>query len=72
MSYINFTTTANGILFDLSTMPGAGTSVSKYLFRPSIFHTISKVSAKDNGISYTTAEGTDFNFSYDGTEFAQL
>jgi hypothetical protein len=72
MSHINFTTLANGIKFDLSAIPGAGTTTSKFVFRPSLFHTITKVSVLDDKISYSTAENQDFNFSFDGTEFPQL
>lgn len=72
MSYINFTVLANGIKFDLSNMPGAGTTIPKYVFRPSIFRTITKVDVWDNKISYSTMENKDFNFSFDGTEFNQL
>jgi hypothetical protein len=72
MSHINFTTFPNGILFDLSARTGAGTTVSKFLFRPSVFHTITRVAVFDDRMTYTTAEGTDFNFSYDGAEYPQL
>jgi hypothetical protein len=72
MSCINFTVSANGVLFDLTSMPGAGDTSAKYVFRPSTFHTITRVSAYDLRISYTTVENQDFNFSFDGTEFAQL
>ena len=72
MSFINLTTAANGILFDLSASAGAGTTVAKFVFRPNQFHTITKVEVWDDRMSYTTAEGTDFNFSFDGTTFSQL
>jgi hypothetical protein len=72
MSHINFTTLPNGILFDLSARTGAGTTVSKFLFRPSVFRMITKVAVYDDRMTYTTAEGSDFNFSYDGVTYPQL
>lgn len=72
MSFINFTVTANGILFDPSAMPGAGTTTAKFVFRPSKFHTITRVEVYDGRMAYTTMEDRDFNFSFDGTEFAKL
>ena len=72
MSFINFTKLSNGILFDLSAREGAGTTSAKYVFRPSLFHTITKVEVWDDRMSYTTAEGVDFNFSFDGVGASQL
>ena len=72
MSAINLTALTNGIMFDLSARSGAGTSIAKFVFRPSNFHTITKVEAWDDRMSYTTAEGVDFNFSWDGTDFSKL
>jgi hypothetical protein len=72
MSAINLTALTNGILFDLSARVGAGTTNAKYVFRPSHFHTITKIEFWNNRMSYTTVEGTDFNFSYDGTDFSKL
>lgn len=72
MSFINFTTTANGIHFDLSARAGAGTTTAKFVFRPSMFHTITKVEVWNDRMSYTTVEGADFNFSFDGTLYSQL
>lgn len=69
---INFTAETNGILFDLSARAGAGTIIAKYVFRPSTFHTITRVEVLDDRMSYITAEGMDFNFSFDGTLYAQL
>jgi len=68
MSFINFTTTANGILFDLTSL---GTE-TLYVFRPSVFHTIVRVSVTADRMSYKDSDGQDFNFSFDGTEYAQL
>ena len=72
MSFINFTVTANGILFDLSAMPGAGTTTAKFVFRPSKFHTITRVEVYNDRVFYTTMEDRDFNFSFDGTTYSQL
>lgn len=72
MSFINLTITPKGILFDLSARAGAGTTVAKFVFRPNQFHTITKVEVWDDRMSYTTSEGTDFNFSFDGTMYSQL
>lgn len=69
---INFTTTANGIKFDLSARVGAGISFAKYVFRPSTFHTITKIEVWDNKMAYSTIEDKDYNFSFDGTEYTQL
>ncbi len=72
MSFINFTKLDNGILFDLSARAGAGSTTAKYVFRPSLFHTITKVEVWDSRMSYTTAEGVDFNFSFAGVGATQL
>ena len=74
MSAINLTASTNGIMFDLSARSGAGAGVTiaKFVFRPSNFHTITKVEVWDDRMSYTTAEGVDFNFSWDGTSFSKL
>ena len=72
MSFINFTKLSNGILFDLSERAGAGTTSAKFVFRPSLFHTITKVEVWDARMSYTTIEGVDFNFSFDGVGSSQL
>ena len=68
MSFIDFTTRANGILFDLTSQ---GTE-TLYVFRPSVFHTIVRVSVTSDKMSYKDSDGQDFNFSFDGTEYAQL
>jgi hypothetical protein len=72
MSAINLTKLTNGILFDLSARAGAGTTTAKFIFRPLHFHTITKIEAWGNRMSYTTVEGNDFNFSFDGTLFSEL
>lgn len=61
---INLTKLDNGILFDLSILPNAGVDRPKFVFRPSLFHTIIRVEAWSDRISYLTDEGKDFNFSY--------
>lgn len=72
MSYINFTVLPNGILFDLSAISGSGVTTAKYVFRPSSFHTITRVEVWDNRMAYTTMEDKDYNFSYNGTEYTKL
>ena len=72
MDFINFTVLGNGILFDLSDIPGAGTSTAKYVFRSSSFHTITRVEVWDNKMAYTTMEDRDYNFSFNGTDFTKL
>jgi hypothetical protein len=68
MSFIDFTTRANGILFDLTSQD----TETLYVFRPSVFHTIVRVSVTADRMSYKDSDGQDFNFSFDGTEYAQL
>lgn len=50
---------ANGILFDLTTEPGAGEDKALYVFRPSVFHTITRVAVYNDRIFYTTSEDQD-------------
>ncbi len=69
---INLTKLSNGVLFDLSEMDGAGTTRAKFVFRPSLFHTITRVEVWDDRISYKTAEDADFNFSFDGINYSGL
>lgn len=69
---MNITKLSNGILFDLSARPGAGTTTAKFIFRPSLFHTITRVEVLDDRMSYVTAEGQDYNFSFNGSQFTQL
>ena len=68
MSYINFTTLANGILFDLTATGGN----TLYVFRPSTFHTIVRVSLTTTNMSYQVSDGSDFNFTFDGIGATQL
>jgi len=64
---IKITTLANGILFDLSSIAGAGTTKDKFVFRPATFHTITKVSVRDDFFQYTTIDGEKYSFNYDGS-----
>ena len=72
MSFINVTLETKGILFDLSNRDGAGTSIPKYIFRPSVFHIITRVEVYDDRMVYHTVETQFFNFTFDGTEYVQL
>jgi len=67
---IVITTLANGILFDLSSFAGAGTTRDKYVFRPATFHTITKVSVRDTFMQYVTVDGEKYSFNWDGSEDA--
>jgi len=74
---IVFSKLDNGILFDLSARPNAGQTIEgtiniKKVFRPSTFHTITKVEVHDNGMRYTTIEDADYNFSYNGVGASKL
>lgn len=60
------TKTATGILFDLSAFSGAGTTRDKYVFRPNLFHTITKVSVRDSYMQYVTIDGEKYSFNYNG------
>jgi hypothetical protein len=64
---IVITTMANGILFDLSAMSGAGTTRDKFVFRPSTFHTITKVSVRNDFMQYVTSDGEKYSFNFDGS-----
>jgi len=64
---IVITKLTNGILFDLSAMSGAGTTRDKYVFRPSAFNTITKVSVRNDFMQYNTIDGERFSFNFDGT-----
>jgi hypothetical protein len=68
MDFIDFTVLPNGILFDTSETE----SETLFVFRPSTFHTIVRVSVTVNKMSYKVSDGTDFNFSYNGVGEAQL
>ena len=68
MSFINFTTLANGIMFDLTPLSGN----TLYVFRPSTFHTIVRVSLTTTNMSYQVSDGSDYNFTFDGTGGTQL
>ena len=63
---IVITKLTNGIKFDLSSLSGAGTTRDKFVFRPSTFHTITKVSVRDDFIQYTTVDGEKYSFNYNG------
>lgn len=74
---ITFSKLANGILFDLSARPNAGLTIAnkrnaKKVFRPSVFYTITKVQVYDDGMTYSTAEDEDFNFSFNGVGATKL
>lgn len=62
MSFINFTVLPNGILFDTTELENE----TLFVFRPSTFHTIVRVSVTAEKMSYKVSDGTDFNFSFDG------
>ena len=63
---IVITKLTNGIKFDLSSMSGAGTTRDKFVFRPSTFHTITKVSVRDDFMQYVTVDGEKYSFNWDG------
>ena len=63
---IVITKLTNGIKFDLSSFSGAGTTRDKYVFRPATFHTITKVSVRDNFMQYVTVDGEKFSFNWNG------
>jgi hypothetical protein len=67
---IVITKLTNGIKFDLSSMSGAGTTRDKFVFRPATFHTITKVSVRDDFMQYITVDGEKFSFNWDGSEDA--
>jgi hypothetical protein len=68
MGYINFTTTANGILFDVTNLAGE----TLFVFRPSVFHTITRVSVTNDQMSYKVSDGSDYIFSFNGVGASQL
>jgi len=67
MAAITITTLSNGVLFDLSSFTGAGTTRDKFVFRPATFHTITKVSVRDGFMQYVTVDGEKYSFNWDGT-----
>lgn len=64
---IKITKLSNGILFDLTTESGAGTTKPNYVFRPAHFSTIIQTKVYNNRFEYTSIENRDFIFSCDGT-----
>lgn len=64
---ITVTKQSTGLLFDFTTEVGAGTIKPKYVFRPSLFHTIIQTKVFDNRFEYTTVDNRDYIFSFDGT-----
>ncbi len=70
MADIVVTKLTNGILFDLSGLSGAGTTRDKFVFRPATFHTITKVSVRNDFMQYTTVDGEKFAFTFDGSSGA--
>jgi hypothetical protein len=62
---INFTKPSNGYLFDLTGEAGAGTL--RPLFRFRSLGTISIIDVYNNRVAYKDLQGTDYNFSFDGS-----
>lgn len=70
MAGIVITALANGILFDLSSFAGAGTTRDKFVFRPNLFHTITKVSVRDDFMQYVTSDDEKYSFNWNSASDA--
>jgi hypothetical protein len=66
------TVVGNGIMFDRSAVSGAGTSSAKYVFRPLMAHTFLQVTVQNDYMSYITAEGKEWTFSWDGANGSEI